>query len=359
MRTTLRRFPALRLIAGVLLAACGDDTGPSNAAPTAAFAVQCDPPECTFSNGSADPDGTIKAYAWDFGDGTPPVTTRDATHTYARPGGSFTVTLTVTDDDGDASTAAAQVDVDGPNRAPTASFTLACTDLTCAFTDRSFDGDAHGRVVSYNWNFGDGTPPATTRDATHTYAAAGQFTVQLTVRDDDGATATATAQASVREPNVAPTALFAVSCTDLTCRFTDTSEDPGGSVVSRVWNFGDGATSTDRDPRHTYGSGGYYDVGLTVTDDRGTTASVSFTIAVPPGDFTVTCASLECSFTPRNVPLLLDPPGWDFGDGATSTEYSPTHTYNVTEPTVFTVTFYWFDSVTGGGIASHDITVTP
>ena len=65
-----RVFPLVAVAA--LLAACGDEgTGPTNAAPTAAFTVQCDPLDCTFTNSSTDADGTIEGYDWDFGDRAP------------------------------------------------------------------------------------------------------------------------------------------------------------------------------------------------------------------------------------------------------------------------------------------------
>ena len=117
-----RVFPLVAVAA--LLAACGDEgTDPTNAAPTAAFTVQCGPPDCTFTNSSTDADGTIEGYDWGFGDDSPHVTTRDAVHTYPAPGGRFTVTLTVTDDDGETATATKQVDVSEANVAPTADFT--------------------------------------------------------------------------------------------------------------------------------------------------------------------------------------------------------------------------------------------
>jgi subtilisin family serine protease len=90
--------------------------------------------------------------------------------------------------------------------------------------------------------------------------------------------------------NVAPTASFTSSCTDLTCSFTDTSEDSDGSVVGWSWNFGDGGTSTAQNPSHTYASGGTYTVSLTVTDDDGATDSTSqsLTVSAPStGDFTL------------------------------------------------------------------------
>jgi PKD repeat protein len=80
--------------------------------------------------------------------------------------------------------------------------------------------------------------------------------------------------------NVAPTAAFTYSCSGLTCNFTDASTDTDGSIASRAWAFGDGATSTATNPSRTYGASGTYTVALTVTDDKGATGTTSQTVTV-------------------------------------------------------------------------------
>nr|WP_275944351.1 PKD domain-containing protein [Phycicoccus endophyticus] len=73
--------------------------------------------------------------------------------------------------------------------------------------------------------------------------------------------------------NERPTATFTSLCTDLECSFDGSgSADSDGSIVSYDWSFGDGATSTDPAPSHTYAADGSYEVSLTVTDDRGARA---------------------------------------------------------------------------------------
>lgn len=83
--------------------------------------------------------------------------------------------------------------------------------------------------------------------------------------------------------NAAPSAGFTYSCTDLSCRFTDTSTDSDGSIASWSWDFGDGSGSTAQDPSHTFAGDRTYTVTLTVTDGGGATGSTSQDVTVSSG----------------------------------------------------------------------------
>jgi PKD repeat protein len=179
-----------------------------NQAPTAAFTTTVDAGNglLVVADGAAstDPDGTITDYAWDFGDGSPVVSgpSASAQHTYATAS-TFTITLTVTDDDGDKHQTSGQVTTIGPNLLPVADVTarIAGLDVT---TDGSGSSDADGTIVSWSWSWGDGSPAASGTTAAHTYGAAGNYLMTLTVTDNRGGTHQVTRTVSVAALPAAP-----------------------------------------------------------------------------------------------------------------------------------------------------------
>ncbi len=316
---------------------------PPNQPPTANFTFSCSALTCSFTSTSSDPDGSVASYSWNFGDATTS-TAQNPSHTYAA-GGSYTVTLQVTDNQGAQSTTTSKtVTVTAPNQPPTANFTSSCSALSCNFTSTSSDPD--GSIASYSWTFGDGGT-STAQNPSHSYTAAGSYTVSLRVTDNQGAQSTTTSKTvTVTAPNQPPTANFTSSCSGLTCSFTSTSSDPDGSIASYSWTFGDGATSTAQNPSHTYAAGGSYTVGLRVTDNQGaqsTTTSKTVTVTAPNSPPVVNAGAdetvllgvlytLTASFSdPDNGPWNYT---IDWGDGSTSSgsrssagSFSATHTY--------------------------------
>jgi Zn-dependent metalloprotease len=81
--------------------------------------------------------------------------------------------------------------------------------------------------------------------------------------------------------NASPVASFTSKTRGMFVQVTDTSTDSDGTIVSRLWDAGDGRTSTKNPLTYRYSSAGTYTVTLTVTDDDGATSSVSHTVTVP------------------------------------------------------------------------------
>jgi PKD repeat protein/uncharacterized protein YgiM (DUF1202 family) len=229
-------------------------------------------------------DQTGLAYRWDFGDGmqgSGPI----VSHSYQQAG-SYEVELTVTDKDGAQATDTAAVQVIEGNQPPTAVINGPTSGLVGETL--SFDGSGSsddGHIVSYVWDFGDGTTDSGVNVA-HSYSAAGSYEVTLTVADDGGLSDSATQTVRVDEPviNQPPTAVINGPTSGLVgeaLSFDGSgSSDDDGHIVSYTWDFGDGTTGSGVDVAHSYGAAGSYTVTLTVTDDGGLSDSATQTIQI-------------------------------------------------------------------------------
>lgn len=167
-----------------------------NQSPTASFTDTVNQLAVAFDgSGSADADGTVNSYSWDFGDGSTGtgVTT---SHTYAAAG-TYPVVLTVTDNAGATGTVTKSVTT-RVNQVPQASFTSTTTDLTASF-NAAASTDPDGTIASYAWTFGDGTT-GTGVSPQHVYAAAGTYPVTLTVTDNEAGVGSTSNDVTVTAP---------------------------------------------------------------------------------------------------------------------------------------------------------------
>ena len=291
--------------------------------------------------------GGPTSWTWEFGDGSSS-TLRNPTHTYA-VAGTYTVTLTARNAYGsDTATKEGYVTAGG---LPVAEFTadqrVGPAPLTVKFTDLS-----SGNPTAWSWNFGDGAT-STEQNPTHVYQLEGSYDVTLTATNAYGSdTITKTATAEGCLPGAtgyitvgrAPMADFSANPTTgsapLAVAFTDKSSGP--SPRTYHWDFGDGSTSPDTNPSHTYAANGVYTVTLTVTNPFGTDSATKTELirvgAGPVADFVGTPQTgllpLAVAFTDQSTgnPATWR---WEFGDGAISSDRNPSHTY--TKAGTFTV----------------------
>ncbi len=275
----------------------------------------------------------MASYSWNFGDNSAAGTGKTTTHTYAAAG-TYTVALTVTDNSGATNTVSHSITVS--NLPPVAAFTSSSTGLVASF-DGSTSSDPDGTVASYSWNFGDNSAAGTGKTTTHTYAAAGTYTVALTVTDNAGAHqhGVASDHGCCGEP-ASGGGVHVLVAAGLVGSFDgSTSSDPDGTVASYAWNFGDNTTGTGKTASHTYAAAGTYTVTLTVTDNSGATNAISHSITVsnlpPVASFTAAPVNLTVAF---DASASSDPDGtiasysWNFGDNsAAGTGVKPSHTY--------------------------------
>ncbi|WP_445722640.1 PKD domain-containing protein [Flavobacterium sp.] len=222
---------------------------------------------------------------------------------------------------------------------PDAAFTASpvvgnSTPHTVFFTDQSVIPD------TWLWNFGDGGT-STAQNPIHSYTSYGEYTVRLTIEDTMTGLSdfeSKVAYIKISKPVAAidaPTFGY-FGCAPLTANFIDASVANGAPIVSWLWNFGDGTTSTDQNPSHIYNTPGSYTVSLTVTDSFGNTDTGVFTNAAqaigpnPNFEANQTLIQPNTNVTFTNTTTFGAPItswSWNFGDGSTSSVQNPTHTY--------------------------------
>ena len=226
------------------------------------------PLSVTFTDTSA---GAPTAWAWNFGNGATSTAKFPPTIVYNTPG-TFTITLTVTNAGGSSSSSKTVTATSAPV-APLSVFSVSpvsgSAPLTVAFTNSST-----GSPTSWLWTFGNGATSTLQNPAAVTYTVAKTYTVSLKVTNSIGThTSSKTVTVTASSPP-APVANF--TATNRTVTFTDTSSN---SPTSWLWTFGDGSTSTARNPVKTYVNAGTYTVTLKATNAKGfTTLSKTITV---------------------------------------------------------------------------------
>ncbi len=271
--------------------------------------------------------GNPTSWYWTFGDGTNDSTGPVTTHLYTTAG-SFLTSLTVSNGPGCSDTKFQIVEVRSDVYAGIITDTSACIDEVLTMIDNSVI--AVGTFLSDTWDFGDGTPTVNSINASHAYAAAGNYVLTHTVVSDAGCANTAT-DTIVIHP--APVANFNSmnTCQIQPSIFTDNSS---GVPASWNWNLGDGASSTAQNPVHQYALPDSYTITLIIATAEGCADTTTHAITVypqPTASFTsnVVCWGDTTTFvntsTTSGEPIAAT--WWDFGDGTNAALYSPQHRF--------------------------------
>jgi PKD repeat protein len=324
-------------------------------------------------------DNSAISYLWNFGDGNTS-TLPNPNHTY-NEAGVYTVSLLINN--------GSVCSLNYPNfqtviiegGVPKFNVTIdPCPPFPVTFQDTT-----SVNIVSWQWNFGDGTT-STAETPTHIYANTNTHHASLTVTSNLGCTYTYIGFNSVNFStfNAGFTTSYVQGSNPTIVNFTSTNQ----SATSWLWNFGDGNTSTLENPSHTYLTEGNFEITLQIGNSNcnssgssGDYFAESVAVLIAEADTIIPstgggsesavlpnpligCAPLNISFYPQDTThqVLI----WNFGDGITSNEQNPSHLY--TNTGIFNVsyvaitptgidTFQYLQSIKIGG-GSTDFSLT-
>lgn len=299
---------------------------------TATPTTGCSPLAVQFTDNSNVGTGAIALYQWAFGDGNS-ASGSTVNNNYIGAG-DYDVTLSVTDVNGCSNVVTLQDHITVQDIGIVdfiASTTEYCdTPFTVTFTDLT----PPNPNLTYSWDFGDGNV-STQQNPTHTYTTFGNFQVSVTVTDPiSGCSKTKNKNNYIKiGSSLAFTYSPASGCEPSDVNFVNTTP---GTSSNWSWDFGDGNSSTQENPTHTYTTDGCYFVTLTATKN-GCTSTITSPSCIqindaPQPSYTLNGSNLACSI-PHAVSFTgtSNLPGstfaWDFGDGNTSTQQNPAHTY--------------------------------
>lgn len=298
--------------------------------PLAGFSI---PPFCSGSPSTfVDNSSPVTVWEWSFGDGGT-ASLQNPPHIYA-VGGNYNTTLLVTTADGCKDTLSQNTLV---YQTPTANFPTPAKCIVDAslFTYSGLQGS--GPVVSYLWDFGDGSQLGLGAPVSHTYPGFGNYNVTLYIADINGCKDTITKPITIYPM---PVVDFAMpnDCQESDISFTNNSSIPFGNISQYLWQFGDNNSSNLPAPTHAYQNAGVFTVKLTATSDQACELTVAKDVVVyprPNPDFTYspTCEGIVTYFTNLTLlsPIVADDYvatwDWAMGDGTTDNVQAPQHLY--------------------------------
>jgi PKD repeat protein len=300
------------------------------ALPQAGFTTSnvCLGSQTQFTDTSKSSGSSIAAWSWNFGDGQVS-NSQNPNHSYSVEG-SYSVQLIVSTLNGCTDTINQNVNVFPIPKANFFSGNV-CNQTQSEFFDQSSING--GSPFSYNWSFGDNTID-TVSNPIHTYALAGNYTVDLTIITPYGCSDTKSKTVTIYPK---PTPLFTVAdvCLHQNALFQDASNVGGGTITGWNWNLGDSTITSAQSPTHFYNAPGTYQVSLLVTTDNGCRAQYNDSITIntlpTPGPLTGNgCVNDNIAFadTSTGANNNITSWNWNFGSGATSNLQNTTYSFN-------------------------------
>lgn len=289
----------------------------------------CFPVTVNFTDAST---GGVNSWTWNFGNGNgSSLQNPSAVYTQA---GVYTVTLTVSNgSQSDSEVKTGYIVIHGY---PTVDFLFdkntGCSPLQIQFSNTV--NQSNGAIASWQWIFGDGGT-SSQANPSYTYNQPGTPTIALRATNVHGCEATETKLSAINV--VGPTTSFAPSSSSI-CQvpatITFTNQSSGTGTLSYLWNFGDGITSTEINPAHTFTQGGAYSVRLTTTDAQGCSsfhevqllAGTEEGLSFDPIPKQLCVGQLLSNFNVQSTQPIQSLT-WNFGNGTTSTSLTPAIAY--------------------------------
>ncbi len=353
---------------------------PLSAQKTVDFSIDkiegCEPLAVKFTDNSGG--GSIIKRTWNFGDGAP-VVNYGSSYPAGESGpgrnyliaGNYKVTLTVEFADHSTLSASHNIKVYPlPKSDFEASSLEGCKPLSVNFTDKSTSNGTS--ITEWVWNFGSGSPASSgvQNPSGVIFNTNGNNDVFLYVVDANGCKSNTVAKKTVRVYDKASPSFSVdneISCTlPFTANFTNLTTGPGTKTY--LWNFGDGTTSTNESPSHTYNTAGVYNVSLTVTNGPGCSNSINNYKTIRTGTpklSPITVATIGCSNSNITFNTTCDISysniKWTVSDGTTTTQTNGGTSFTRSfTPGTYTITAQATSyGICVGNTQSYTITIKP
>lgn len=318
---------------------CGSDTTLSTTVvvefsdePVAGVGYYIDPnPACPNTEIQFGAWADAVSYEWNFGDGSPVSTNPYSYHSYSSFG-SYTAVLTITNACGNDTVITETINI--TNTVPVSSASsYVSTNTACPNTWINFD--AYGDAVSFEWDFGDGSPVATEAYTSHMYTSIGFYTASVTLTNSCGSDTVLYHGINITN-NLPVEDVYAAAYPNTACPNTEIRFERWGQGNSQIWNFGDGSpTTTEVSPYHSYALAGNYLASVVISNTCGSDTTLYIPVTI--GNFlpvSYANAQVYPNLACPNTEVFFDAWGdavtfqWNFGDGSPLDNQVDTyHTY--------------------------------